>query len=356
MSLTCKICGHEEITPNADGKVELVSHIEREHDLVAYLADFNIVDVGELVLEPKTKIVAKTKSGMVVVDVAGVSLPVNLKANPYVPKVNGSYIFGEHSKDIAQDILENKRVLLVGHTGCGKSSCVEQIAALTRNGLLRVNLNGQITIGDLVGFWTVKGGETVWVDGLLPTAMRNGYWVNLDELDFGEPAILSILNPVLEPGGKLTLKEKGHEVVEPHPNFRIFATGNSIGCMQDYRGMYQGTNIMNEAFLDRWRVYKVDYMDAKAEAKVLCGLMPKLNERIASRIVGVANLIRESFEKEDITCTFSTRRVIDWSEQMLRHQDPVKAAQSTIFAKISREDAEIIKNIITRAMYEGPTS
>jgi len=288
---------------------------------------------------------------MDVVDIAGIDLPVNKTTNPYIPKVS-EYLFPKYVWDVAQDILEDKRILLVGHTGVGKSSCFEQIAARTNNGLLRVNLNGQLPTGDFVGFWTAKGGDTIWVDGILTQAMRKGYWLNIDEIDFGEPAILSILNPVLEPKGKLTLKEKGHEIVEPHPNFRLFATGNSVGCMQDYRGMYQGTNIMNEAFLDRWRVYKVDYLESTEEIKVIQFLLPKLNERITTKIVGVANMIRESFEKEDIQCTFSTRRVIDWCEQMIRHKDPLKAGASTIFSKVSKEDAEVIKKTIKRTMVE----
>ncbi len=98
----------------------------------------------------------------------------------------------------------------------------------------------------------MKGGETVWVDGVLPVAMRAGHWLIIDEIDFVEPAIIAVLTAVLEPGGRLLLKEKGDEIVTPHPAFRLFATANAAGAMSVYRHLYQGANLLNEAFLDRW--------------------------------------------------------------------------------------------------------
>ena len=150
--------------------------------------------------------------------------------------------------------------MLIGHTGAGKTSLIEQVAARAQHGVVRSNMNGQTTVGDFVGFWTVKGGETMWVDGVLPTAMREGLWLIVDEIDFAEPSILAALTAVLEPHGRLTLKEKGNEVVAPHPAFRLFATANAVGAMSQFRHLYQGANLMNEAFLDRWRVYLLDYL------------------------------------------------------------------------------------------------
>lgn len=300
-----------------------------------------------------------------VVTIQGVELPVRTEVTPYVPRRNDAYHFSTHAFDVAKDILEDKNVMLVGHTGCGKTSLVTQIASRMNQSVLRSNLNGQSTIGDFVGLWTVKGGETIWVDGVLPTAMRNGYWLILDEIDFAEPAILAVLNDVLESGGKLTLKEKGHEIVEPHPNFRVFSTANSVGCMQAFRHLYQGTNIMNEAFLDRWRVYHVDYLPEEEEAEVIFntvfkaqkGTNKEKNSRdISSAIAKVAALSRESFVKEELSCTFSLRRAIDWADQMLRHKDPIIAARSTIFSKISKEDAEVIEGLINRVTAEEETA
>src|SRR6202042_134 len=149
--------------------------------------------------------------------------------NPLVPTVNPAYLFAERFNDIIADIVENRRVMLIGHTGAGKTSLIEQVAARAQHGVVRSNMNGQTTVSDFVGFWTVKGGETMWVDGVLPTAMREGLWLIIDELDFAEPSILAVLTAVLEPNGRLLLKEKGNEIVAAHPSFRLFATANAVG-------------------------------------------------------------------------------------------------------------------------------
>jgi cobaltochelatase CobS len=342
--LKCKACSFEHET-------DLVNHIETAHadlTLDAYFEKYSC-DVGDVVREEAP--VSTTKGGSVStgVKIRDIELPKG-SGGEFVPKVNAAYHFGKNAEDVCRDILEQRKIMLIGHTGCGKTSMVDQIAARCGQGALRANMNGQTTIGDFVGMWTVKGGETVWVDGVLPKAMREGLWLIIDELDFAEPAILSVLNSVLEQNGKLMLKEKGHEIVAPHADFRLFATANAVGCMSNFRGLYQGTNLMNEAFLDRWRVYHIDYLSADEEAKVIAATVPRMNVKIAAVIVKVAGMVRAAFEKEEISCTFSLRRMIDWAELMVRHRDPMKAAEASIFSKVSREDAEIIKGLITRVM------
>lgn len=340
--LKCLDCGFESDN--------LVAHIERNCDSDARR------DLG--LLESYMRKHNKKESDVIVSDdftaIESVSVPKG-NGKGKIPTINPSYLFGRHAPDVLMDITENRRVMLVGHTGCGKTSLIEQIAARANQGVERVNLNGQTTIGDFVGLWTVKGGETIWVDGSLPKAMREGLWLILDEIDFAETAILAVLNPVLEKDGALMLKEKGHELVIPHKNFRIFATGNTIGKMQKYRGLYQGTNIMNEAFLDRWRCYMVEYLQPQEEIAVLSKTIDRISEKLAAPIVRVANEIRQAFLKEEISCTFSTRRLIDWAELMLRTRNPLKAADIAIFSKISEEDAEVVKGIIVRVMGVKPS-
>ncbi|MBN3763455.1 AAA family ATPase [Burkholderia sp. Ac-20365] len=266
---------------------------------------------------------------------------------PLVPPKNSAYLFSARSKDVLQDITENRRILLIGHTGTGKTSLIEQVAAHSNQGVLRSNMNGQTTVGDFVGFWTVKGGETIWVDGVLPTAMREGLWLIVDEIDFAEPAILAVLTAVLEPAGQLLLKEKGNEIVAPHPAFRLFATANAVGSMGKYRHLYQGANLMNEAFLDRWRVYHFDYLSPADEAKVLQRTFgPRVSETMAHTLASIAAECREAFTREDLASAFSTRRLLDWAELMLRTKDPEAAAGPTIYSKISAEDAALIRSII----------
>jgi len=365
--LICKVCGHKDLNLEPHivahhlddaGTTEMAAGEQRDTaTLKWYCEKFGITEemvVGEIVHHSLLADEAKPMSEKVSkdeIDFCGVKLSkVKGGSTSLIPKVNPAYHFPEFASGVASDMIENKRVMLVGHTGCGKSSLIEQMAARIGQPCLRVNMNGQTTIGDFVGLYTVKGGETVWVDGALPLAMRNGYWLIIDELGFAESAILSVLNYVLEPNGKLTLKEKGHEIVEPHANFRLFATDNAAGCMSDYRSLYQGTNLMNEAFMDRWRVYHVDYLPAEEEAKVLAASVPRMTIKIATHLVKVANMVREAFRKEEISCTFSLRRLIDWSELMIRYRDPVKAAGPSIFSKTSRQDAEVIKAIIERTM------
>ncbi|SKD04594.1 CbbQ/NirQ/NorQ C-terminal [Burkholderia sp. CF099] len=266
---------------------------------------------------------------------------------PLVPATNPAYLFPDRVADILQDIVENRRVMLIGHTGAGKTSLIEQVAAQTAHGVLRSNMNGQTTVGDFVGFWTVKGGETLWIDGVLPTAMREGLWLIVDEIDFAEPTILAVLTAVLEPNGRLLLKEKGNEIVTPHPSFRLFATANAVGAMSQFRHLYQGANLMNEAFLDRWRVYLLDYLSPEEEADVLQRTLgPRMTRTMAETLAAIAADCRAAFAREDLSSAFSTRRLLDWAELMMRNGDPELAAMPAIYSKVTPEDATLIRNII----------
>jgi cobaltochelatase CobS len=292
---------------------------------------------------------AKDHAAPAGVSIGGVNVPPG-HARALVPPVNPAYLFPGRFGDIVQDIVENRRVMLIGHTGAGKTSLIEQIAARSHHGVLRANMNGQTTIGDFVGFWTVKGGETLWVDGVLPTAMRDGLWLIVDEIDFAEPAILAVLTAVLEPAGRLLLKEKGNEIVEPHASFRLFATANAVGAMSQYRHLYQGANLMNEAFLDRWRVYLMDYLSPQEEAEVLQRTLaprfPGFTRALADTLAAIAADCRAAFVREDLASAFSTRRLIDWAELMLRSGDPERAAGPAIYSKVNADDAALIRSII----------
>ncbi len=280
------------------------------------------------------------------VRVGGVPMPRG-PGGPLVPPPNPAYLFTARATSALEDVVENRRILLIGHTGTGKTSLIEQTAARTGHGVLRSNMNGQTTVGDFVGFWTVKGGETVWIDGVLPTAMREGLWLIVDEIDFAEPAILAVLTAVLEPGGSLLLKEKGNEIVAPHPSFRLFATANAVGAMGRFRHLYQGANVMNEAFLDRWRVYHLDYLPPADEAHVLQRTFgAAMSPAMADTLAAIAADCRAAFVREDLASAFSTRRLLDWAELMLRTGDPEAAAGPTIYAKVDTEDADLIRAII----------
>lgn len=277
-----------------------------------------------------------------------------------IPQLDPNYHFTEVSTEVALDIAENRKVLLTGHAGTGKSSMFMQIASHLNQPVSRVNLNGQTTISDFVGCWTVKGGETIWVDGVLPNAMKRGMWLILDEIDFAEPQILSIVNAVAEKDGALFLKEKGDEVITPHKNFRLLATANTVGIMEDCRHLYQGTNIMNRALLDRFRVYHVEYLTPAKETKVLMNSIPDMTEKVASTLVEFANDIRKAYNDENISCTFSLRQLVDFAELIARKSEKnpkltpqeivFESAKVGLYSKMSREDGEVIKQILQRTI------
>jgi cobaltochelatase CobS len=187
-----------------------------------------------------------------------------------------------------------------------------------------------------------KGSVTEWVDGILPTAMRHGYWLILDEVDFAQPEILSLLHPVLEANGTLVVKENKGEEIKAHPNFRLFGTANSIGSMAHRGDTYSGTQTMNEAFMDRWHLVTVPNMDEKTEVRVLRERIPSLQSKFAKRIVQFANMIRKGKEGNVVNMTFSTRRAIQWAEKTALYRNPYKGAEAVFLEKVSVEDKQVL--------------
>lgn len=373
-TVTCKLCGHKA--------ADLVPHIESMHlpemTLDSYMKKYGGIDsvitaeeqarLLALEEEPQTMAasVAVKPASVSKVTIAGVEMAkrsLSGDALNSVPAIDSAYEFQEEiTKRVLLTINKAKPVLLIGHTGTGKTSLVQQIAARIGQPTVRVNLNQQTTYADFIGQWTVVAGEMVWVDGVLPHAMKHGYWLVVDEIDYGEPNILCSLNSVLEKVPSLTLKEKNKENVHVDPNFRIFGTGNACGAMKEWRHLYQGTNLMNEAWVDRWTVFKIDYLSDEAEARVLAGSVNKLSLNVAKELVKIANMVRKAFIEETVSCTFSTRRLLDWSEATIsevllsgddrskKAEAPIRAAEYTVFNKIAREDTMAIEGMMRRVL------
>lgn len=279
-----------------------------------------------------------------------------------IPQIDPHYEMpNELFEHLQRDVSERKPVLLTGHAGTGKTSIIQQLAAMAKRPFIRVNMNGQTTISDFVGYNTVINGNVEYIYGVLPLAMKNGYWLCVDEIDSAEPEILTVLNPITEVNGQLMLKEKGCEIIQPHKAFRIFATANTVGCMEEFRHIYQGTNQMNSALLDRFRAYYVPYLKSDQEEKVLVKKVVDLPEGAAEGLVVLANDIRSAFAAQDLDRTFSIRALIDLAEMLMRVRAMelekaagsrldqkglmAKAVELCVVPKVSEKDATVIRNM-----------
>lgn len=267
-----------------------------------------------------------------------------------VPRKIEDYRFQPFLADVMDSIHQGQNVILTGGTGVGKTTHITQLANRINHPLLRINFNGETRMSDLVGKIHVLGGETKWQDGVLPMAMRNGWWLLLDELDFAEPAVLSLLHPVLEEESVLVLKENAGEIIHPHPNFRLFATANSIGAMKDRAGSFAGTNDMNEAFLDRWQVIMVENLSVEEEIKVLKKACPGLRSAIARRIAEFAKKARDGDFSDYTGDNFSTRKTIAWAKKAELHRDAIRGAELAWLDKIPKSDQESLHRSL-KAMF-----
>lgn len=260
-----------------------------------------------------------------------------------------AYRFQPFLADVIDSIHAGENILLTGGTGVGKTTHILQMAARIKQPVLRINFNGETRMSDLIGKVSVINGETHWTDGVLPKAMRNGYWLLLDELDFADPAVLSLLHPVLEEDSQLVLKENGGEIIRPHANFRVFATANSIGAMEDRAGAYDGTNRMNEAFLDRWQVILVNNLPEKEEIAVVRSKVKGLTNVMAKRIVQFANKVRSQDFQNGFQFSgdnFSTRKVLAWATKSALHRNAIKGAQLAWLDKMTKDDQAVVLQLL----------
>ncbi len=259
-------------------------------------------------------------------------------------------------EDIAIGIEDNEPVYVGGPTGCGKSAGINELAAVINQPVLRVNLNRDFKVSQFVGRTDLKLDEngnqfTEFKYGVLPQAIKNGWWLLLDEIDQAHPDVLMALQAVLE-GQPLVLTENFGEIVDPKAddrskNFRILATANTFGKGDD-TGLYNGAKIMNEATLDRFGVtVKATYPQKNSEAKIL-QKKAGIEADVALKMVTIAHKIREAFLKEECSCTFSTRRLIMWAKKYSRYNDIRRAAEISVLNKLDDDDARLLTDLIQR--------
>ncbi|MGB3690907.1 MAG: AAA family ATPase, partial [Jannaschia helgolandensis] len=244
------------------------------------------------------------------------------KGGDRVPVMDPTYKF---DPDTTLAILAgfgwNRRVMIQGYHGTGKSTHIEQVAARLNWPCVRVNLDSHISRIDLIGKDAIKLRDGVQVtefhEGILPWALRNPVAIVFDEYDAGRADVMFVIQRVLEHDGKLTLMDQ-NTIIEPHPSFRLFATANTVG-LGDTTGLYHGTQQINQAQMDRWSlVATLNYLSHDAETMIVLAKNAHYNteagRKTVSRMVTVADMTRTAFMNGDLSTVMSPRTVLAWAQ------------------------------------------
>jgi cobaltochelatase CobS len=249
-------------------------------------------------------------------------VPGFLETTQNVPEIDPTYHFDYvTTMAILAGFSHNRRVMVQGYHGTGKSSHIEQVAARLNWPCVRINLDSHVSRIDLLGkdMITLKEGKqiTEYVEGLLPWALQNPVALVFDEYDAGRPDVMFVIQRVLETEGRLTILDQ-NKVIRPHPAFRLFATANTIG-LGDTSGLYHGTQQINQAQMDRWNIVtQLNYLDHDHETEIMLRKNPALNtekgRELVSSMVRMADLTRSGFINGDLSTVMSPRTVLSWLE------------------------------------------
>nr|WP_321464240.1 cobaltochelatase subunit CobS [uncultured Cohaesibacter sp.] len=249
-------------------------------------------------------------------------VPAFSERSDHVPDFDPDYLFDrETTLAILAGFAHNRRVMISGYHGTGKSSHIEQVAARLNWPCVRVNLDSHISRIDLIGKDAIvlKDGKqiTEFRDGILPWALQNNVALVFDEYDAGRPDVMFVIQRVLEVAGRLTLLDQ-NRVIRPHPAFRLFATANTVG-LGDTSGLYHGTQQINQGQMDRWSIVTtLNYLPHDNEVNIVLAKVKSLageeGKDVANKMVRVADLTRNAFMNGDLSTVMSPRSVITWAE------------------------------------------
>jgi len=289
------------------------------------------------------------------------SVPAFSQPAALVPEIDDAYSFDRDTTlAILAGFAYNRRVLIQGYHGTGKSTHIEQVAARLNWPCVRINLDSHISRIDLVGrdAIVIQDGRQVteFQQGMLPRALQSPTALVFDEYDAGRPDVMFVIQRVLEFRGKLTLLDE-NKVLHPHPAFRLFATANTVG-LGDTTGLYPGTLQLNQGQLDRWNiVVTLNYISPDAERHIVVAKVPVYdNERgrkLVQQMVSLANLTREGFSGGDLSTVMSPRTVITWAENAVIFDDDVAFAfRVTFLNKCEETERPIVAEYYQRVFGE----
>jgi cobaltochelatase CobS len=297
-------------------------------------------------------------------DTFGIDSAIEIKGfserTEHVPEIDKSYIF-DHDTTLAilAGFAHNRRVMVQGYHGTGKSTHIEQVAARLNWPCLRVNLDSHVSRIDLIGkdAITLKDGVQVteFKEGILPWALQSPTALVFDEYDAGRPDVMFVIQRVLEVAGKLTLLDQ-NKVIHPHQSFRLFATTNTIG-LGDTTGLYHGTQQINQGQMDRWSIVTtLNYLPHNHEENVVAAKMPMMQNdddlKIIKQMVQVAELSRKGFINGDISTVMSPRTVLTWAENYEIFKDLAFSFRVSFLNKCDELERPIVAEYYQRCFAE----
>jgi cobaltochelatase CobS len=283
--------------------------------------------------------------------------PVFTTLHAHTPEVDPSYRFDPQTTlAICAGFAHDRRVMIQGYHGTGKSTHIEQVAARLNWPLVRVNLDSHVSRIDLVGKDAIvlKDGRQVteFREGMLPWALQRPIALVFDEYDAGRPDVMFVIQRVLEVQGRLTLLDQ-NRVIRPHPYFRLFATTNTIG-LGDTSGLYHGTQQINQGQMDRWSIVTtLNYLPHDAEAEIVLAKSKAYDttegRRTINAMVRVADMTRNAFMNGDISTVMSPRTVITWAQNAEIFNDVGLAFRLTFLNKCDELERPTVAEFYQRA-------
>ena len=285
-------------------------------------------------------------------------VPVLASDDQHIPVIDPDFVFDpDTTLAVLAGFIHNRRVMLQGFPGTGKSTHIEQVAARLNWPCVRINLDGHVSRMDLIGKDAIVVENDVpvtrFAPGMLTWALGQSCALILDEYDAGRPDVMFVLQRLLESEGKLTLLDQS-KVITPHKQFRIFATANTIG-LGDSTGLYHGTQPLNQAQLDRWNIVAaLNYLNPKHEQKIIAAKVPdfvaqdKYGQAALQKMVMLAGLVREGFAQGDLSTTMSPRTLISWAENCLLFDDLTRAFELSFLNKSDETERPIIAEYYQR--------